>query len=270
MKKSLFTILFLTSIASAVSQNNDYIRARYQLAYKPSKTYKDIIKKENMLLLINQESSKFISLGNYMEDSLYYVVHSSKNKEQFISSMRELPNTSFRNTVKKDYQLDQIIVTEEILGDHFKYKEDLKLFQWVIDSEKKAIKGYNCQKATTHFAGRDYIAWFTGEIPISDGPYKFNGLPGLIIELYDTDDHYHYVLTSFRRLKTPNRSYEEKKDYFDVDKQKFFQLKMDHYKNPLKKLEARGIILEISAQEKRKMIEEELKSNDNPIELIDF
>ena len=48
------------------------------------------------------------------------------------------------------------------------------------------IKTYTCKKATTHFRGRDYIAWFTTDIPIVAGPWKFNGLPGLVIDIEDT------------------------------------------------------------------------------------
>ena len=53
------------------------------------------------------------------------------------------------------------------------------------------------QKAATSFAGRDWVEWLAPEIPISDGPYKFNGLPGLIVLLHDTRNHYRFALTSF-------------------------------------------------------------------------
>ena len=189
--------------------------------------------------------------------------------------------TELNEIVKKNRQLDKIIVADyiRVSKDYLKYKEDLNLFQWTIDSEKKIINDYPCQKATTRFSGRDYTAWFTGEIPISDGPYKFNGLPGLIIELYDTDDHYHYLLTSLKRAKTPYVIYLENeldclggtKDYFDVDKQKFFQLKREAHKNFFRDLEnRRGITIGMNNEEKRKTIEYSLDETDNPIELIEF
>mgnify|MGYP003452363209 CR=1 FL=1 len=40
--------------------------------------------------------------------------------------------------------------------------------------------------SSSSFRGRNYIGYFTPEIPISSGPFKFSGLPGLILELYDT------------------------------------------------------------------------------------
>ena len=268
MKKPLFTILFLAFIALSLSQNTDYIRAIYQLTYKPSKTYKDITRKEQMLLLIDQRHSRFISVGQYVQDSVF---NSLENRRGFIPNMQEIPHTSFKEIVSKDHLLGKISVAEDFsYEEYFKYKEDLHPFQWTIDPEKKVIKGYNCQKATTHFAGRDYTAWFTAELPISDGPYKFNGLPGLIIEIYDTDDHYHYALTFIKQIKTPHATYEKEKDYFTVSKKKFIQLKKEYEENPFRSMELRyGHRIRVD-KERKKQKEERAKYSDNPIELIDF
>jgi len=59
----------------------------------------------------------------------------------------------------------------------------LPTFDWQVTSDQKEILGYQVQKATTHYKGRDIIAWFTNDFSISDGPWKFWGLPGLILEV---------------------------------------------------------------------------------------
>lgn len=74
-------------------------------------------------------------------------------------------------------------------------------FDWEIRGEPEEFMGYSVQQATTHYAGRDYVAWFTTEIPIPDGPYVFHGLPGLIVELYDTEKHYHFKMKGLERLE---------------------------------------------------------------------
>ncbi|MEQ8627539.1 GLPGLI family protein [Ekhidna sp.] len=56
---------------------------------------------------------------------------------------------------------------------------------WKITSENKEILGFNCQKATLTFRGRKYEAWFAPDIPVAAGPWKFHGLPGLILEVVD-------------------------------------------------------------------------------------
>ncbi len=64
----------------------------------------------------------------------------------------------------------------------------LPIIQWKILDEKKMIDVYECQKATTTFRGRNYEAWYALKIPISNGPWKLHGLPGLILE-FKTDDN---------------------------------------------------------------------------------
>lgn len=77
------------------------------------------------------------------------------------------------------------------------YKEELPSFNWHLDeTEEMTIAGYLCKKATTSFAGRDYIAWYTPDITLSNGPYKFYGLPGLILSIYDTNKHHVFTATS--------------------------------------------------------------------------
>ena len=79
-----------------------------------------------------------------------------------------------------------------------KYKGEKRLItdsvpdiNWTIDRKtSKQIDGYTCNKATTHFRGRDYEAWFTPEIPITFGPFKFKGLPGLILTLNSIGENF--------------------------------------------------------------------------------
>jgi len=47
--------------------------------------------------------------------------------------------------------------------------------------------------------GRHWIAWFAPSIPISEGPYKFSGLPGLIIKLSDSNNFWNFEFTSLRK-----------------------------------------------------------------------
>ena len=66
-------------------------------------------------------------------------------------------------------------------------KESLFNWDWKLLGEKKKIGKFNCQNASIEFRGRTFIAWFTTDIPVGFGPYKFKGLPGLILEVYDSE-----------------------------------------------------------------------------------
>lgn len=70
----------------------------------------------------------------------------------------------------------------------FLIKDSVKVFKWNIKDEYKNILGYNCQKAIVDFRGRNYVAYFTLEIPFNAGPWKFSGLPGTILEIREEND----------------------------------------------------------------------------------
>lgn len=70
------------------------------------------------------------------------------------------------------------------------YTEDWPLMKWTLVDEHHTILGHKCQKATCNFRGRYFVAWFAPDIPIKGGPWKFGGLPGCILKVYDKDKIY--------------------------------------------------------------------------------
>lgn len=80
--------------------------------------------------------------------------------------------------------------------------------QWTLHNETMTILEHRCQKATCHWRGRDYVAWFAPDIPIKRGPWRFNGLPGLILKLYDTDRFYTFEAVSLKKVNEPMMLYE--------------------------------------------------------------
>ena len=90
----------------------------------------------------------------------------------------------------------------------FVYPDSVPSLEWSFnDEETDSIIGYDCRKATVEFAGRSYIAWFTPEIPLPFGPYKFGGLPGLILKLEDAERQYIWVAVGFERDNAPIMEY---------------------------------------------------------------
>ncbi|WP_196887342.1 GLPGLI family protein [Aureivirga sp. CE67] len=94
-----------------------------------------------------------------------------------------------KNTLPKFYlnKNGEILFRDIFNEEGIVVKEKPIHFDWKIHEESKNIGKFLCQKATTNFRGRNYIAWFTHEIPSSYGPWKFYGLPGLILEVHDED-----------------------------------------------------------------------------------
>lgn len=97
------------------------------------------------------------------------------------------PDVRVREFCKKDFPV---------------FYEDTIMLNWQIIEEKKAIEGYPVTKAKTTFRGREYHAWFSEEIPLDAGPWKFNGLPGLIFEVFSTDGSVSINLKNLENLES--------------------------------------------------------------------
>ena len=106
------------------------------------------------------------------------------------------------------------------------YTETYPLQQWKMGAETQTILGHRCQKATCHWRGRDYVAWFTSAIPLKSGPWKFGGLPGLIMKIYDTKRLYTWEAVSVENGSFPIYQLEER-FFKDSDRKKVLKMQRD-------------------------------------------
>lgn len=98
--------------------------------------------------------------------------------------------------------------------------------KWTLAQETATICEHKCQKATCHWRGRDFVAWFTSEIPIRKGPWKFGGLPGLILKVYDTDKLYTFEAIGIEKGNFPIYQY-PKKMYDKSTRKKVWKIQVD-------------------------------------------
>ena len=89
--------------------------------------------------------------------------------------------------------------------------------EWAISSDTASFLDYHCQKATLKFRGRNYEAWFTPQIPVNDGPWKFFGLPGLILKVKDTENQFDLECIGLENLSTPYTIEMPKGTYFECN-----------------------------------------------------
>lgn len=148
-------------------------------------------------LLNNGKESYFEALSKFKYDSLKT---NMRNK-----GFRNLPSPKeiwkFQSLIKKDLQ-NQIVTSEHEIFDKVYVTKFDSQPKWKILEDKNKIFEYNVQKAETLFGGRKWIAWFTNEIPINDGPYKFFGLPGLILKITDSDENFIFEIKGLTKDKS--------------------------------------------------------------------
>jgi hypothetical protein len=115
--------------------------------------------------------------------------------------MGKQPEQSFfEYYITKDIPGQKVYYHDKIAGKQIYYQED-RLVKWDVTETLEQQNGYKAQKATTNFGGRVWTAWFTKDINVSDGPYKFSGLPGLIVKLEDDKGDYKFDLVKKITIK---------------------------------------------------------------------
>lgn len=96
----------------------------------------------------------------------------------------------------KDYEKDKIFKTDVVGFKQYYLTDTLQKMEWLITSDHRKIANYNCTKALTTFRGRKYEAWYTDDIPINIGPWKFDGLPGVIVKVNDLEKIFNFELVT--------------------------------------------------------------------------
>ena len=109
--------------------------------------------------------------------------------------------------ITKYYTSDTIRVKDVIDGEIYEYDTFKSEFCWQLCDSTKRIKGFEAYMATCHYHGREWTVWFTPDIPFSDGPWMFCGLPGLILEAYDKDHLFSFRLMGWMSNPNPRKDW---------------------------------------------------------------
>ncbi|RKS96448.1 GLPGLI family protein [Chryseobacterium defluvii] len=281
--KKIGIIALVLFIQNIFAQTNRFV---YQVTMKSDASDPKNVTTENAYLDISPEKSIFYSENRIKRDSIMQKAfqggggRGSINREQ-MESLRSNINYS----VEKDKTNQKIFFKDRIGRDIYSYEEDRPL-NWKVSSETTKIGEYKVQKAEADFAGRKWTAWFTTDLPYQDGPYKFGGLPGLIVKVEDDKGDYsfdlmkNYKIAEFPTLSQFGNTVKVKRSDFVKQQQKFIEDPMSFMTQggggPAGSMRIggggnRGGGGNQNPAEMRKRMEErikeEIKKNSNPIEL---
>ena len=170
---------------------------------------------------VGDSISKYYSWFVYNSDSLLREWHKAHPKAQSAPSWQG-PGGKNKSTWIQ-YEFSDLYMQNGLLTEYAcmpgwlhkynsQYSEPIPRQSWIISFEMQEILGYTCQKATCHFRGRNYVAWFAPDIPVRQGPWKLGGLPGLILKAHDADTLYTFEAVKIETGKHPIIRYEYK-DY---------------------------------------------------------
>lgn len=188
--RKLGIIVLAFFIQNVSAQANRFV---YQVTMKSDAGNKNDSKTENAYLDISGEKSLFYSENRAKRDSIMQQTFQSGGARSFNRDQMEGLRSNINYSIEKDKKTQETLFKDRLGRDIYTYEEDRPL-NWKILSETTKIGEYKVQKAETDFAGRKWIAWFTTDLPYQDGPYKFGGLPGLIVKAEDDKGDYSFDL----------------------------------------------------------------------------
>jgi GLPGLI family protein len=191
---------------------------------------------EDLLLLqVGKNISKCFSYKTFQKDSLIEVTPA----DQIMANLEKF-NGGVTFNIYHNYPDGKLTYTDNILMDSFLYTEPEPEIDWTLQPETKEVIGYSCNRATCTFRGRNYEAWYTNEIPSSLGPWKFRGLPGLILSVKDDSGIISYEATGLRKCSHPI-TYKDAK-YISTNREKFNQQEIKYQKAPIDYMSANSNI----------------------------
>lgn len=198
MKQKLlgFFVLFLVGMFNG--QTTRYV---YETQVNPDSINLVTMKTERTFLDIKGSKSVFVSENKLKKDSLFTSFKPEektdrKKGDKNLSKQgnkKQIEPTFFEYFISKNIPEQKVYYYDRVGAKQIYYQEDRPI-KWEITNDVEKQNGYQSQKAVANFGGRIWTAWFTKEINISDGPYKFSGLPGLIVKLEDDKGDYKFDL----------------------------------------------------------------------------
>ena len=210
--KIVVYLLLLTSLAVQATAREPmidraYMKCLYRYVYTFD-TLKNELRDDLLILQIGKEVSKCYSYYTFQCDSLRRTPDGAKVWSELFRRAIEkdgiygdFPHVRMSTYVYKNYPTGQMTITDRISSQGYRYVDSLHAQTWTMGDSTRQVLGYTCQQATADFRGRRWTAWFTTDIPVSDGPWKLGGLPGLILEAYDEGQQHVFTAVGLERVK---------------------------------------------------------------------
>lgn len=271
----LFYIIFPILLISQKKENLIEAEFAYFSKAKLNKSHSDI-HEEIFLLQVLKDKAYFFSENMAKNDSTMksdvYKAFVATPKGQAVHI-----HPSSKLTSKYDYTIiqtnQQNEYLEKVYGKLYTYKEDI-IKDWQLVNESQTINTFNCRKATLNYKGREWTAWYDDSIPLPYGPYKFTGLPGLIVKIESLDGDFSFELvksTPKNRLNSKELSLADSR-YKNATSATFKEIRKIK-KNQIDRLivEASNLGIDTSSENTRNLLERQKQKlhnfeNENLIE----
>lgn len=228
--------IFLTPLLCVGASNGDSYRAVYRYDYirdSVNSSYNHDI----LYLELCKDSSFCFSRYTWEYDSILREPNGKKKHNQLVLNAVQkegiytfsYPHRMSGFMISKLNHRKDINVQNWHDGEYYQYSDNPTDFNWTISDSTKLINNYLAIKAECSYHGRNWTVWFCPELPWSDGPWKFTGLPGLVIQAYDSDKLYLFNLSGMYINEKPIRPWVTRANH--IDRLDFLKKEYNYYKH---------------------------------------
>ena len=269
--KILILLALIAMVIPLMAQEEDTLctarlMVMYELTYREDTNHLDFARTEQMMLLIGDDVSFFQSYTAYrVLKNLRRAMQDGVFAKQYNVKQEDIPRYQYK--VYKNHPKGKVTMMDRVLmSGTFLYEEDYPCMTWEYTEDTATIAGHFTQKAVCDYGGRVWEAWFAPDLPFNDGPYKFCGLPGLIIKVADTQDHYRFEMLS---AEIPEEMYIlwDDKDCIRTTKKAFFKAYDDNMANIIENGMERITPVDGNTNDIQHRLYLYAKTKNNPIEL---
>lgn len=231
-------------------------RMRYQQRPENEHPMEDLL-----LLEVGSRRTKFYSYKTWQTDSLVRVTP----PEQIMANLGSF-HSGVRDELFRDQTAGRLTHIDQVGMDHLLYSEPLPAIDWELEEGERSILGYACRRARCTFRGRSYEAWYAPEIAVSAGPWKFGGLPGLILAIKDDAGVLDMEATGVEQRVEPIRMTD--RNYMKTSRKKYRELKQKIMTDPIGYLTNNSnVSITVTSQDGTPLGPGDLVRGYNPIEL---
>jgi GLPGLI family protein len=210
MNRITLAITMCIVAVGAIAQEKADIMVSYECK-SPGLVSKEV--KKNMTLLANASKSKYFNEISLWTDSLNSTPVGKAKLDEIIRAnclvmhpdgyeywdFTKGPVKNIYTYVFNDISSGSLTVYDEWADELHYYTEPLGEQRWnIVEDSITTVLGYECLMAKSDYHGRNWTAWFAPEIPLSFGPWKFRGLPGLILKA-ETAGGFSFIATGLER-----------------------------------------------------------------------
>ena len=243
MKPFLGIISFAFFVLPSIAQDGSdeaTIRCYYRFSQKKDKSDKEFFSQDTLTLDIGSQMSCYYDESKMQKDSVFQSalaslkpdrieslsILSSAESNVFDRSLGDTYRSNAYEQIYKNRRNGEIIMINTTsrgasFFDRYKGTDPIGALNWTIEPDTAVFFDYPCQKASLRFRGRDYEAWFSSQIPINDGPWKFFGLPGLILKVKDSEGQFDFECIGLEYLNTPYPIKIPEYKYFETNRKDY-------------------------------------------------